>query len=92
MARPVNYHHIGHFSESLNHLLLKLRFPQFYPIITDLYLPEYSTKVYEWSKVYLSLLLSLFPNDLSPQIHLGNSISIKSMTCFKSIVEFIISL
>ena len=86
VIRAHQLRHIGHFSEFVNHLLLKLRFPSLYPVLTDLYIPEFKPDEYEWSKTYLKLTLALFPNDFKPKIHLYNSISIDPIKCFKSAV------
>lgn len=86
VIRAHQLRHIGHFSECLNHLLLKLRFPSLYPVLTDLYIPEFKQNEYEWSKTYLKLTLALFPKEFKPNIHLYNSIKIDSIMCFKNAV------
>lgn len=86
VIRPRSLHHIGHFSECLNHLLLKFRFPSIYPPLTDLYIPEFKSGEYEWSKTYMHLVLDLFPNGYAPKLHLYDSINISELTCFKSAV------
>ncbi len=88
VIRAHQLRHIGHFSECVNHLLLKLRFPSSYPLLTDLYIPEFKPNEYEWSKTYLNLTLALFPNDFKPKIHLYNSINIDPMKCFKYAVIY----
>lgn len=89
IIRPHQLRHIGHFSECVNQLLLKLRFPFAYPPLTDLYLPEFKPNEYEWSKTYLSLVLSLFPEEYKPNLHLYQSITISPMTCFTSAVLYL---
>lgn len=84
--QPYKMRHIGHFAESINHILLKLRYPSFYPPFTDLYIPKFSEKEYEWSKTYLQLVLSLFPENLKPAVHLASSIPISPTVCFRSAV------
>ena len=86
VAKPYVNLHIGHFVESVNQVLLKLRYPVIYPPFTDLYLPFFENTEFEWSKTYLQLLLSLFPNELKPSLHLANSIPLNHLTCFRSAV------
>ena len=86
VSHPFRSRHIGHFTESVNHALLKLRYPlQYYPF-TDLYFPEYPLEKHEWAKMYLKLLLDLFPEQYRPKVHLPGSLNIKKLTCFKSAV------
>ena len=84
--QPCATRHIGHFVESINHALLKLRYPSFYPPFTDLYIPSFFIDEFEWSKSYLQLVLSLFPDSLKPAVHLGGSIPTYSVACFRSAV------
>ena len=85
--QPCATHHIGHFVESINHALLKLRYPSFYPPLTDLYIPKFFSDEFEWSKSYLQLVLSLFPDNLKPALHLGSSFSAYPAVCFRSAVS-----
>lgn len=87
--QPCATRHIGHFVESINHALLKLRYPSFYPPFTDLYIPSFFIDEFEWSKSYLQLVLSLFPDSLKPAVHLGGSIPTYSTTCFRSAVALL---
>lgn len=86
VAKPLVNRHIGHFIESVNQVLLKLRYPFVYPPFTDLYLPFFENTEFEWSKTYLQALLSLFPNDQKPSLHLADSIPLSKLTCFRSAV------
>ena len=85
--KPCQLRHIGHFAESLNHALLKLRYPSFYPPLTDIYIPQFTENDFEWSKTYLQLVLSLFPEDFKPAVHIANSIRLSRATCFRSAVS-----
>ena len=85
--KPCQLRHIGHFAESLNHALLKLRYPSFYPPLTDIYIPQFTENDFEWSKTYLQLVLSLFPEDFKPAVHIANSIPLSRATCFRSAVS-----
>lgn len=87
VSKPLVTRHIAHFTESVNQALLKLRYPSFYPPFTDLYIPSFEQSDFEWSKTYLKILLSLFPNDLRPALHLANSIRLNGLTCFRSAVR-----
>ena len=40
----------------------------------------------EWSETYMKLLLSLFPENLKPAVHLASSIPISPAVCFRSAV------
>ena len=86
IIRAHQLRHIGHFSECVNQLLLKLRYPSVYPPLTDLYIPEFKPNEYEWSKTYLKLVINLFPEEYRPNLHLYQSINISPMTCFTSAV------
>ena len=81
MFQPCATRHIGHFVESINHALLKLRYSSFYPPFTDLYIPSFSIDEFEWSKSYMQLVLRLFPDNLKPAVHLGGSIPTYSAVC-----------
>ena len=87
VAHPAFDRHVGHFSEGVNPLLLKLRFPEVLPPMTDLYIPRFKNNEFEWSKTYLKLLLSLFPKNQAPVLHLGDEIPRKKLTCFRSAVS-----
>lgn len=67
-------------------MLLKLRFPNEYPPLTDIYIPRFKSNEFEWSKTFLTLLINLFPKNQTPALHLGNSIQLTGTTCFKSAV------
>lgn len=86
VSYPYRARHIGHFAESVNQLLLKLRYPSLYPPITDLYLPRFSSHEFEWSSTYLNLLFLLFPSGFTPKLHIANTISIDKGACFRSAV------
>ena len=42
---------------------MKLRYPEFYPEVTDWYFPRFKDDEFAWSKTYLKLLLELFRLD-----------------------------
>ena len=84
--------HIGHFIESVNQLLLKLRYPSGYPPLTDLYIPQYVPNEDSWLKQYLNLLVDLFPKNFTPALHLAYSFNLFSELCFRSAVRSIILL
>ena len=86
VSQPLVMHHIGHFAESVNQLLLKLRYPSFYPPFTTLYIPQFENSEYEWSKIYLEVLLNLYPDRYKPILKLHNSIPITTLTCFRTAV------
>lgn len=88
VSQPLVMHHIGHFAESVNQLLLKLRYPSFYPPLATLYIPQFGNNEYEWSKIYLHALLGLFPDRYKPILKLHNSIPISTLTCFRTAVFF----
>lgn len=89
VVQPCTMRHIGHFAEAINHLLIKLRYPSFYPPFTDMYIPMFVNEL-EWSETYMKLLLSLFPENLKPAVHLGYSISTSPIACFRSAVAILI--
>ena len=90
VAHPAFDRHIGHFSEGISPLLLKLRFPEKLPPITDFYIPRFKNNEFEWSRTCLKLLIGLFPKNQVPTLHLGNEIPRKKLTCFRSAVRFYI--
>lgn len=87
MSQPYLSRHIGHFAESVNQALLKLRYPEFYPEVTDWYFPRFKDDEFAWSKTYLQLLLELFPREVRPKVHFGDAFKLKPELCFRSVVE-----
>ena len=90
VSQPFLMRHIGHFAESVNQALLKLRYPEFYPEFTDWYLPLFTVNEFDWSKTYLQLLLELFPKELMPKTHFADAYNLKYETCFRSVVMCLI--
>lgn len=91
VCHPAYDRHIGHFSEAVNPLLLKFRFPKLFPPMTHLFIPRFKVKrEYEWSTTYLKLLLSLFPKNQTPILHLGDSILAKQNNCFRLAVDTLV--
>ena len=86
VSQPFVNRHIGHFAESVNQLIVKLRNPSMYPPLTDWYLPNFKKSEFEWSKVYLRLLAKLFPVENRPKMHLHNDIERRALVCFRSVV------
>ena len=86
VSQPFINRHIGHFAESVNQLVMKLRNPSMYPPLTDWYLPNFRKSEFEWSKVYMRLLISLFPVENRPKMHWHDDIEKKSLVCFRSAV------
>ena len=86
VSQPFVNRHIGHFAESVNQLIMKLRNPSMYPPLTDWYLPNFRKSEFEWSKVYLRLLIDLLPVENRPKMHLHNDIKRRSLVCFRSVV------
>ena len=89
VSYPFLVRHIGHFAESVNQVLLKLRYPSFYPPFTDFYLPRFARNEFEWSVTYLKLMLQLFPSNFTPTLHIAGSIPLNIDTCFRSAVAFL---
>ena len=86
MSQPFVSRHIGHFAEAVNQALLKLRYPAFYPEVTDWYFPLFKSQEFDWSKTYLRLLLELFPEELRPKLHFAEAFKLKPSLCFRSVV------
>lgn len=86
VSQPYVSRHLGHFTESVNHALLKLRFPSAYLPLTDLFFPTFPVDKVKWTNAYLKLLLSLYPDNMRPLVHLPGSIPIDTLTCFRTAV------
>ena len=88
IGSPFITHHITHFSESVNQLLIKLRYPSLYPPVAAVFLPKFDLlHEFEWSLSYVKLLMSVFPHP----IRFLTKDREHDMLCFKSAVflEFI---
>ena len=94
VSQPRRSNHIGHFSEAVNPILLKFRYPLFYLPCTDWYIPQFGKNEFEWTSTYLKLLYGLFKNNHKPTLRLINNITLDSLTCFvqrlQSLVHLII--
>lgn len=87
VSRPSYKNHIGHFAEAVNPLIFALRFPEKYPLMTDYFVTNFDPKTeYEWDNTFLSLLLSLFPENYKPRVHFANSVCKQNYICYKHAV------
>ncbi len=80
-------HHIYHFSESVNQLLLKFVNRSQYPVLTHLYLPRFDNQTeFVWSKTYLELLIKIFPPAARPSLLFSSPTNQYGLECFRSAV------
>lgn len=95
--QPFLSRHITHFAECVNHLLNKLGNRTSYSPVSlalvdkqapHVYLPLlHEEREFEWTKTYVSLLLSLFPETHRPKLHFSRKTETSpELECFKSVV------
>lgn len=83
IGSPFLTRHITHFAESVNQLLIKLRYPSLYPSLGAIFLPKFDpNQDFEWSYSYVKLLLSIFPHP----VRFITKDKVNEIICFKSAV------